>query len=226
MSRSISPGFIALHGNRAEYLAQTVIDWLRLHPLDPLEEEVVLVQSNGMAEWFKMDMARQTGVCASVRVELPGRFIWRTYRQILGAGAVPRDSPLDKLPLTWRLMQVLPGLLALPEFAPVQGYLRPQEPDRWIQLAARLADLLDQYQNYRTDWLQLWMQGRHELIRADGTHEPLPADQRWQAMLWQAVVQTLDERQQATTDRSAPSRADWRRRWVLSSSRPSMMSPQ
>lgn len=199
MSRSISPGFIALHGNRAEYLAQTVIDWLRLHPLDPLEEEVVLVQSNGMAEWFKMDMARQTGVCASVRVELPGRFIWRTYRQILGAGAVPRDSPLDKLPLTWRLMQVLPGLLALPEFAPVQGYLRPQEPDRWIQLAARLADLLDQYQNYRTNWLQLWMQGRHELIRADGTHEPLPADQRWQAMLWQAVVQTLDERQQATT---------------------------
>ncbi|HQY93720.1 exodeoxyribonuclease V subunit gamma, partial [Caldilinea sp.] len=112
-------------------------------------------------------------------------------------GAVPRDSPLDKMPLTWRLMQVLPGLLALPEFAPVQGYLRPQEPDRWIQLAARLADLLDQYQNYRTDWLQLWMQGRHELIRADGTHEPLPADQRWQAMLWPAVVQTLDERQQS-----------------------------
>lgn len=43
LSNSISPGFIALHGNRAEDLAQTVIDWLHRQPLGLLEEEVVLV---------------------------------------------------------------------------------------------------------------------------------------------------------------------------------------
>lgn len=72
MPTPLKPGFIALHGNRSEDLAQAVIAWLASHPLDPLEQEVVLVQSNGIAEWFKMELARQLGVCGSTRVELPG----------------------------------------------------------------------------------------------------------------------------------------------------------
>ncbi|MYZ53994.1 exodeoxyribonuclease V subunit gamma, partial [Malikia spinosa] len=147
------PGFIALHGNRAEDLAQALIAWLQQHPLAPLEEEIILVQSSGMAEWFKTELACQAGVCAAARVELPGRFIWRTYRQVLGAGAVPRESPLDKLPMTWRLVQLLPGLLDEPAFAPIAHYLQPGEPERLPQLAAQLADLFDQYQNYRPDRL-------------------------------------------------------------------------
>ena len=49
----ISPGWIALHGNQSELLADAVMSWLQAHPLGPLEEEIVLVQSNGVAEWFK-----------------------------------------------------------------------------------------------------------------------------------------------------------------------------
>ncbi len=193
MSNSISPGFIALHGNRAEDLAQTVIDWLRRQPLGPLEEEVVLVQSNGMAEWFKMELARRHGVCSATRVELPSRFLWRTYRQVLGPRAVPRDSPLDKLPMTWRVMKVLPTLLDQPEFAPVKGYLRPDEPDRQLQLASKLADLFDQYQNYRADWLEAWASGQDILIQPDGSSVPVPADQCWQPQLWRAILTTLAE---------------------------------
>lgn len=194
---TIPPGFVALHGNRAEDLATTVVGWLRANPLGPLEEEIVLVQSNGMAEWFKMEMARQTGICAATRVELPGRFLWRTYRQVLGAKAVPRDSPLDKVPMTWRLMRVLPTLLDVPEFASVKGYLRPDEPERLLQLASQLADLFDQYQNYRADWLQNWSQTQPPwgLRCADGSSVPLPDDQHWQALLWRAVLATLDEGQ-------------------------------
>ncbi len=44
------PGFLALHGDCAETLAQALIDWSSAHPLGPLEQEVVLVQSNGTAE--------------------------------------------------------------------------------------------------------------------------------------------------------------------------------
>ena len=65
MTHPLTPGFIVLHGNRAEDLAQTLIAWLARHPLAPLEEEVVLVQSSGMAEWLKMELARQMGVCAA-----------------------------------------------------------------------------------------------------------------------------------------------------------------
>jgi exodeoxyribonuclease V gamma subunit len=203
---SISPGFIALHSHRSEVLADTLTGWLRAHPLDPLESEVVLVQSNGMAEWIKIELARQGGVCAATRVELPSRFLWRTYRQVLGAHNVPPDSPLDKLPMTWRLMALLPGCLGDPVFKPVAGFLRGDEPDRLLQLASRLADLFDQYQIYRPDWLQDWAAGRDVLRKAAGSDE-LADDQLWQAELWRRVLATLDDSQRQATRPALHARA-------------------
>ncbi|MDO8777992.1 MAG: exodeoxyribonuclease V subunit gamma [Burkholderiaceae bacterium] len=192
----LQPGFIAFHSNRSEDLAEVVINWIRRHPLNPLEEEVILVQSNGMAEWVKMELARIGGVCAATRVELPSRFLWRTYRQVLGRDAVPSDSPLDKVPMIWRLMQLLPTLIAESDFAPVAGFLKADEPDRMLQLAAKLADLFDQYQNYRADWLDAWAKGQDHLVLANGTLSELPPEQRWQPQLWRAVLLTLNEQQQ------------------------------
>jgi exodeoxyribonuclease V gamma subunit len=191
----IRPGFIALHGNRLEDLVQTVVEWLRINPLGPLEEEVVLVQSNGMAEWFKMEMARRVRVCAATRVELPNRFLWTTYRQVLAPEPVPRDSPLDKVPMTWRLMKVLPGLLDQAEFAPVRGYLKDEAGERLLPLASQLADLFDQYQNYRADWLEDWGHGHDQLRLADGRVLAVPDEQRWQPLLWRAVLEAMDERE-------------------------------
>ena len=202
----IPPGFIALHSHRSEVLADTLTGWLRGHPLDPLESEVVLVQSNGMAEWIKIELARQGGVCAATRVELPSRFLWRTYRQVLGAHNVPPDSPLDKLPMTWRLMALLPECLGDPVFQPVAGFLRGDEPDRLLQLASRLADLFDQYQIYRPDWLQDWAAGRDVLRQAAGSHE-LAQDQLWQAELWRRVLATLDDTQRQATRPALHARA-------------------
>ncbi len=202
----ITPGFIVLHGNRSEVLMDTLVAWLGRHPLGPLEDEVVLVQSSGMAEWVKMELARQTGVCSSTRVELPGRFVWRAYRQVLGAGSVPRESPLDKLPLAWRLMKVLPGLVTQPVFAPLAGYLGSGEPDdggahasRLLQLTSQLSDLLDQYQNYRGDWLQDWSDGQDAITDPRGQAQPLAPDQLWQPALWRAVLDTLTLEQQGAT---------------------------
>jgi len=202
----ITPGFIALHSHRAEVLADTLTGWLRTHPLLPLESEVVLVQSNGMAEWIKIELARQGGVCAATRVELPSRFLWRTYRQVLGAQQVPPDSPLDKLPMTWRLMALLPGCLHDPVFQPVAGFLRGDEPDRLLQLASRLADLFDQYQIYRPDWLQDWAAGRNVLRKAAG-EEALADDQQWQAELWRRVLATLDASEREATRPALHARA-------------------
>ena len=209
-SSSLTPGFLVLHGNRSEDLAQTVIAWQSGHPLAPLEEEVILVQSSGMAEWFKMAQAQQLGVCSAAKVELPGRFVWRAYRQVLGSQAVPRESPLDKLPMTWRLMQLLPSLLAQPAFGPMARYLSPDsllipsevplnDETRWLQLASQLADLFDQYQNYRTDWLQHWAEGEDVLIDPQGQQVALPSEQLWQPILWRALLGTLSPEQRSTT---------------------------
>lgn len=195
LKKILKPGFVAFHSNKAEDLADVMSSWIQRHPLNPLEEEIILVQSNGMAEWVKMELARRGGVCAATRVELPSRFLWRTYRQILGRDAVPAESALDKVPMIWRLMQLLPDLISGPDFAPIAGFLKAGEPDRMLQLAAKLADLFDQYQNYRADWLDAWALGKDHLISATGALIPLPAEQRWQPQLWRAVLQMLDDKQ-------------------------------
>ncbi|CAD5371681.1 RecBCD enzyme subunit RecC [Rubrivivax sp. A210] len=192
---AIQPGLLILHGNRLEHLAEAVFAWLARHPLAPLEAESFLVQSNGMAEWLKMSLATAHGICAATRVELPARFIWRCYRAVLGRNAVPPQSALDKTPLTWRLMQLLPVLVGQPGFEPVASFLGDGDPARRLQLARRLADLYDQYQVYRADWLQDWAAGLDRLrgpTSLDGEGAPtVPPDQRWQPALWRAVLASL-----------------------------------
>ena len=139
MTSEIRPGLLVLHSNRLESLRDTVSSWLSRTPLEPLEEEIFLVQSNGAAEWLKMSVASINGISAASRVELPARFLWRAYRQMLGPGAVPSSSPLEKSPLVWRLMRLLPSRLSEPDFAPIARFLQGTDLGRRLQLAERVA---------------------------------------------------------------------------------------
>ena len=195
MASPVTPGLLILHGNQLEQLRAAVFGWLRSHPLGPLETETILVQSNGVAEWLKIALAHELGVCAATRVALPARFLWEAYRGMLGRERVPNRSPYDKGPLTWRLMRLLPTLLAEPVFQPLRHFLGDGDPERRLQLAERLADLFDQYQVYRADWLDDWRHGRDLLRDARGEAPPLPPDQRWQAQLWRAINDSLPEPQ-------------------------------
>ncbi|GAB3454856.1 exodeoxyribonuclease V subunit gamma [Massilia terrae] len=192
MPQPLTPGLLILHGNQMELLREAVFDWLRSHPLGPLETETILVQSNGVAEWLKIALAGHLGVCAATQVALPARFLWQAYRGLLGQEQVPRISPFDKGPLTWRLMRLLPALQAQQVFAPLAHFLGDGDPERRLQLAERLADLFDQYQVYRADWLADWEAGRDQLRRPGVDPVPLPPDQLWQAQLWRAVHDSLE----------------------------------
>ena len=158
-ANSLAPGLMIIHGNRLETLRELAVDWMRAHPLAPLENEVILVQSNGIAQWLQMALAADPaqggcGIAAALDVQLPARFLWDSYRGVLGRDSVPEQSPLDKQPLTWRLMRLLPALQDQPDFAPLKRFLADDHDCRKrYQLAVRLADLFDQYQVYRADWL-------------------------------------------------------------------------
>ena len=198
----IQPGLMVIHGNRMEDLRDLLTSWLARAPLRPLEDELMLVQSNGIAQWLKWALARAVdegglGISAALDVQLPGRFLWAAYRSVLGREAVATTSPFDKSRLSWRLLRLLPAHLQENDFAPLRDFLRddPDESKRF-QLVERVADLFDQYQVYRADWLTDWEHGRF-VLRDDlrGSSTPLPDDQRWQARLWQLLLDDVgDER--------------------------------
>src|SRR5471032_898754 len=197
VSTSLSAGFMVVHGNRLDELRSLVVSWMRRYPLAPLENEIALVQSNGIAQWLKLALAEDAqeddlggcGIAAAVDVQLPGSFMWQLYRMILGRDEIPATSLLDKAPLTWRLMRLLPELIDQPHFEPLQRFLTADTDLRKrYQLSERLADLFDQYQVYRADWLEDWAAGRHQLRNVRGEAKPLTEANCWQAELWRALL--------------------------------------
>lgn len=210
MLSPLSPGFMVLQGNRLEDLREVAVHWLAQHPLGPLEDECILVQSNGMAQWLKMALATNSqgkGIAAALNVQLPGRFIWQAYRSVFAE--LPTSSPFDKTPLTWRIYRLLgdwPSLQAslgdqAEALGPLAGFLTAdQDPRRRYQLAANLSDLYDQYQLYRADWLSAWEADQDIIITATGQRQPLAPEQRWQACLWRVLSQDIHGELTTQTD--------------------------
>ena len=199
---SLSAGFMVVHGNRLDELRSLVVSWMRRYPLAPLENEIALVQSNGIAQWLKLALAEDPedddmggcGIAAAIDVQLPGSFMWQLYRMVLGRDEIPVKSLLDKAPLTWRLMRLLPQLINQPHFEPLQRFLtHDTDLRKRYQLAERLADLFDQYQVYRADWLEDWAEGRHQLRNGRGETKPLTPANCWQAELWRALLLDVGE---------------------------------
>lgn len=207
MSTPIAPGLVILHSNRLETLRDTAIEWGRRYPLAPLENDVFLVQSNGMAQWLKLAFASKDalGICAAHQFLMPSRFLWQAYRKVLGPTAVPATSPFDESRLVWRmyrwLSQVLPGMAEGSEdakiYAPLQRYLKDnRDAGKCFGLAQKLADLFDQYQVYRADWLNAWQAGNDIVpgqVTANGVGglPGVPDAQRWQPALWRALIEEL-----------------------------------
>lgn len=208
--------FTVLHANHLEDLRDLALEFASRHPLGPLANETFLVQSNGMAQWLKLCVAQQQGVAASLDFPLPSSFVWRAYRAVLGQDIptrspfdkgpmtwrlmrllprlvhLPEFEPLrhylkDELKYEAALDRDMPG-----HDEPDRGALggasaaAPCGARKSYQLAARLADLFDQYLVYRPDWMAAW--GRGETAPAD-----LAAVDRWQPLLWRYLLEDADD---------------------------------
>ena len=165
------------HSNRLERLLDRLVE-LTGEPLgDPLAEEQILVQNQGMARWLSLRLAERAGIAANLAFPLPASFIWGLFRDQLER--VPEHAGFDRETLLWRVHGTLPGLIEQPGFEPLNNYLAVGDiPLRRYQLARRIADLYDQYLVYRPDFIDAWE-------RQEESH--------WQARLWRAVVAASGE---------------------------------
>ncbi|MBN7819953.1 exodeoxyribonuclease V subunit gamma [Bowmanella yangjiangensis] len=174
-----------VQSNKMEVLAAQLCQQLASdnRTLDNLfTPQPIWVQSPGMAQWLKLQVAESLGIAANLEFPLPSSFIWnRLYLRLLPD--LPKQSAFTKDNMTWKLMAILPDLCQQPAFGAVAGYLgNVSQPEglKLFQLCQKIADLFDQYLVYRPDWLQSWEQG----ARVDNLPD---SEQEWQAQLWRAL---------------------------------------
>lgn len=177
-------GFFIYRGARLEALAGALAGNLTADPPDDVIAPVeIAVGSRGMERWLRHRLAVPLGISANLQFPFPGQAIAAVYGS--EQAAVRAWSPEA---LAWRVLEVLPGLLALPELAALQGWLARESVsggsaacigrDRW-SLAREVADVLDRACLFRPEWVDAWE--RNAPIGGSG------APPAWQGLVWRAI---------------------------------------
>lgn len=172
--------FRIYHSNKLDVLKEILAHLLKHQPQeDVFAQEKILVQSPGMAQWLKIELAKSLKICANMEFPLPASFIWQTFVDVLDD--VPKRSAFNKDAMAWHIITRLPTFLTQDEFSDLAQYLADDEPLKLYQLAYKIADIYDQYLVYRPHWIETWQSGSTEYSE----------QQPWQAILWHDIAQTI-----------------------------------
>lgn len=146
------------------------------HVFDPI---TIITQTEGMNTWLKQQVAQEAGIAANLQFVRPNDLIHRIYLALGG----PYAQTFTVGNMAWLLYKILDEPDFIQQFPEVASFY-DQEEDRdrkKMSLAEKLADLLDQYQIYRADYLKAWL---------DPNAPPMtskPHLENWQRWLWQRI---------------------------------------
>lgn len=165
----VSPHLQPLFGHLA--------DRLRRAPLPPLDDEIIVVQSQGMREWLRLKLADDQSCVGSVGLPFP-RALEDDAARWVGMSAAPQNLFSREL-LTLRVDALLRDLNTEdPTYAGLRAYLRTTDDAMRFGLATNIAARFDDYQVFRPDMLEAWERGEPGI---DSPHAI------WQAELWRTL---------------------------------------
>lgn len=173
-------------------LAHRFADILQTEHSEPLCPTWIVVQNNEIKEWLSLQLASKQGIAGNFRFIFPSEFMWALYR--LKETDIPQSLPSDLTAMQWALFDLFgkePKLLDLVPFYDTEA----DSPQKRFQLGSQVADIFDQYQVYRPDMMQTWLERN---LVTKNKHE------KWQAALWKRLNEYWDEN---IKTRSIPSRA-------------------
>ena len=186
--------FYTYYSHQLSAQKEKLIEILTQYPNpNPFESETVLVQSIGMAQWLQMQIAQSHGVAGNFQFPYPTSFLWQQYRVLFPE--LPKENIFARNSMVWRLMRLIPQQLALPEFSQLKHYLKNPDQLKLFQLAAKIADLFDQYLVYRPHWLIHWENNELESVLASFQvrHDEVVQSNLWQSLLWKALVADIKQ---------------------------------
>ncbi len=158
---------------------------------NPLVSTHFVLPNNDMGRWLQIELARMFGISSNLLLEMPSSYMRRYYT------AIDPDYGqrlADKEDITWIIHDLLKGAARKERsMEPVLQYIavggRDEEALRRRQMAARIADMFDQYFIYRPEWLEAWAEGRQHKDCKKLVHA------KWQKWLWQRIRRDFPELQ-------------------------------
>ena len=178
-----NPMFYIHQSNHMALLARQLCGLIsQVDNANPFAEEVILVQSPGMSQWLKINLAQQLGIMANIEFPLPSSFIWSLYNLLIKD--LPEQSAFNKDKMSWKLYSILPEYIDDDNFTALKHYLEQDNNGLMqYQLCEKIADVFDQYLMYRPDWIETWEAGQNDVRGTDVSLHP------WQPILWRALTQ-------------------------------------
>ena len=169
---------LTLHTHtRTEALFDQLATLLEAAPPAPFERVPFLIQGRGMERWLQQRLSERFGVFSQGEFPFPVHFFARMAQAV---GVELDEAQLERAHLRWRIEEVLRRADTLELTPQAHRLLAPHlDGDRQrFLLAMRLANLFDQYQMMRPDWLDRWA---HDRPACDLPHED------WQRAIWRAL---------------------------------------
>jgi exodeoxyribonuclease V gamma subunit len=168
--------------NRLETLAESLAASVRRPLRSPLAPVTIVVQSQGMARWLKLQLAQRHGICSNFRFPFPRAFSYEAFRAVLPS--LPYEAAYEPEDLVWRVLHRLPGFLEEPGFEVLKNYLgQENDPRKLFQLAQRIGHVFDQYLVFRPDLIRQWESG---------------GGGDWQGRLWREISTPFREQHPAS----------------------------
>jgi exodeoxyribonuclease V gamma subunit len=177
---------MALNLNVSNSLSQLAIklsDDLQQQRGDVFQPQYIVTQTEGMNNWLKLQIATNNGIAANCVFLTPNDVILRAYF-FLGGKHPNMLSPQN---LTWLLYKILGEPIFIRRFPVIAAYYNNAGFDKDLKrlaLAEKTADLFDQYQIYRPDWIEDWNSASTEQLTGE----------KWQEYLWLRAKELLQER--------------------------------
>lgn len=181
--------FHLIPSNRQEHLISMLQAILneehKVNGADPFAPSTIIVESQGMKHYVNLSLARASGIAINIQFPLLSRAIYNLCRTILGEDAIPKESMYKREILVWRILELLndDGVCTSSEMsAAVTYWQNAKNPtDAKYQLAKELADVYEQYVQFRPEWIEKWSEG----ILEDNLPEHLQA---WQQYIWALLI--------------------------------------
>ncbi|MDK9793294.1 exodeoxyribonuclease V subunit gamma [Vibrio sp. D431a] len=172
--------FTVYNSNQMDLLRELVLKVSELAPRENVfQEDVILVQTPGMAQWVKQSLADRFGICANTKFPMPSSFIWNVLYETVPD--VPKESAFTKDSIKWALNEILPEVIELDLYEPLKNYMTSGDvtPTKLHQLSGKVADVYDKYLVYRPDWISDWERGEVD--------QDLVQEHPWQPDLWNRI---------------------------------------